>query len=57
MWEVGESGALVHEEPHNTKMVWPGLPRSPDAGFTWHNGLTYLFIGEIWVLHVVAREP
>jgi len=45
VWEVGESGALVHEEPHNTKMVWPGLPRSPDAGFTWHNGLTYLFIG------------
>ena len=26
--------------------VWPGLPNTVDAAFTWTNGLTYIFRGQ-----------
>ena len=45
VWEMDESGELVQDEPQNIGTIWPGLPRYPDAGFTWLNGLQYLFIG------------
>ena len=45
VWEMGESGGLVRDEARNIATTWPGLPRYPDAGFTWHNGLEYIFIG------------
>ena len=56
LWEVEESGRVLHDEPRNISTVWPGLPRSPDAGFTWHNGLSYIFIGEIWWLELFVRD-
>ena len=45
VWEMGESGGLVRDEAHSIAATWPGLPRYPDAGFTWHNGLEYIFVG------------
>ena len=45
VWEMGEGGGLVRDEARSIATTWPGLPRYPDAGFTWHNGLEYIFIG------------
>eukprot|EP00090_Calanus_glacialis_P008550 TRINITY_DN16894_c0_g1_i5.p1 TRINITY_DN16894_c0_g1~~TRINITY_DN16894_c0_g1_i5.p1 ORF type:complete len:294 (+),score=51.54 TRINITY_DN16894_c0_g1_i5:396-1277(+) len=45
VWEMGESGGLVRDKAHSIAATWPGLPRYPDAGFTWHNGLEYIFVG------------
>ena len=44
VWQTDRAGQVV-EEGRSASQVWPGLPRPPDAGFTWHNGLTYLFLG------------
>ena len=49
LWEMDENGRLLHDEPQNIAIMWPGLPRSPDAGFTWHNGLSYIVIGELYL--------
>ena len=46
IWEMGDSGHLVRAEHHNIDTVLPGLPRYPDTGFTWHNGLQYIFKGK-----------
>ena len=44
---LDESGKINYSSPIGTvKSMWPGLSRTPDAGFTWTNGLTYFFIGE-----------
>ena len=45
VWEMDDSGGLVQDERQNIGTIWPGLPRYPDAGFTWLNGLQYIFIG------------
>ena len=47
VWEMGDSGDLVRAEHTNINTVWPGLPRYPDTGFTWHNGLQYIFKGRL----------
>ena len=46
VWEMGESGGLVRDGARSISATWPGLPRYPDAGFTWHNGLEYIFVGK-----------
>ena len=46
VWIVDNSGSVEHQSPLGTvSSLWPGMPRTPDAGFTWTNGLTYFFIG------------
>jgi len=46
VWMLDESGKINYSSPIGTvKSMWPGLSRTPDAGFTWTNGLTYFFIG------------
>ena len=47
IWEMGDSGDLVRAEHHDINTVWPGLPRYPDTGFTWHNGLQFIFKGKL----------
>jgi len=46
VWEVDDSGNIDFLTPIGTvSEIWPGLPRTPDAAFTWTNGLTYFFLG------------
>jgi len=46
VWIVDNSGGVKHETPlGSVSTLWPGMPRTPDAGFTWTNGLTYFFVG------------
>ena len=45
VWELDRNGD-IKEKLGGFDSVWPGLLRTPDAGFTWTNGLTYLFQGE-----------
>ena len=52
VWEMGESGGLVRDKAHSIAATWPGLPRYPDAGFTWHNGLEYIFVGKTYGLEL-----
>ena len=52
VWEMGESGGLVRDEARSIATTWPGLPRHPDAGFTWHNGLEYIFVGRTYGLEI-----
>ena len=47
VWIVDNSGGVKHETPlGSVSTLWPGMPRAPDAGFTWTNGLTYFFVGK-----------
>ena len=45
VWELDTNGN-IKEKLGRVDSVWPGLLKTPDAGFTWNNGLTYLFQGE-----------
>ena len=49
---MGDSGGLVRDEALSIATTWPGLPRHPDAGFTWHNGLEYIFLGRTYGLEL-----
>jgi len=44
VWELDSDGN-IKEKLGRFDSVWPGLLKAPDAGFTWTNGLTYLFQG------------
>ena len=54
VWSLDESGERK-ERMGWVGSVWPGLARSPDAGFTWTNGLTYLFTGQS-ILVISSKE-
>ena len=45
VWELDSDGN-IKEKLGRFDSVWPGLLKAPDAGFTWTNGLTYLFQGK-----------
>ena len=48
VWRLAEDGGLASASPLGTvSSLWPGMQRTPDAGSTWTNGLTYFFSGEI----------
>ena len=48
VWLLDENGKVNFSSPFGTvSKVWPGLSTTPDAGFTWTNGLTYLFSGKL----------
>lgn len=44
VWRLDEQGEPFGPSK-NISDIFPGLPREPDAGFTWHNGLTFVFKG------------
>ena len=50
MWRLAEDGGLASASPLGTvSSLWPGMQRTPDAAFTWTNGLTYFFKdGKFW---------
>ena len=51
VWLLDKAGKINFSSPLGTvNNVWPGLSRTPDAGFTWTNGLTYFFIGINFVI-------
>jgi len=44
VWQLDEQGEPLGSMK-NLSNIFPGLPKEPDAGFTWHNGLTFIFKG------------